>query len=134
MAKTAAERQAEYRKKRAVAGNNGERRINTWVATGTALALVRLSNRYGVTQRDMLERLVLAADQQIVSTLDPDSQEWTNYFRLRSNGYLINHEIWIPKTSWRRWLGAAPPHEHRCACQPTVPATFVRPLSCASSS
>ena len=80
MAKTVAERQAEYRKKRAVAGNNGERRINTWVATGTALALVRLSNRYGVTQRQMIERLVIEADQQIVSALDPDSQEWTNYF------------------------------------------------------
>lgn len=80
MAKTAAERQAEFRKNRATARENGERRINTWVTTGAALALVRLSKRYGVTQREMLERLILAADQQIVATLNPDSQEWSDYF------------------------------------------------------
>ena len=80
MSKTAAERQADYRKKRATAGDNGDRRINTWVTTGAALALGRLSMRYGVTQRDMLERLILAADQQIVNALDPTSEEWITYF------------------------------------------------------
>ncbi len=45
MPKTAAERQAAYRARRPFAGtdNNGERRINTWVNTGTYLALKRLS-------------------------------------------------------------------------------------------
>lgn len=80
MVKTVAERQAEYRKKRATAGDNGERRINTWVTTGAALALGRLAKRYGVTQRQMLERLILSADQQIVSAIDPDSKEWSEYF------------------------------------------------------
>jgi hypothetical protein len=28
----------------------------------------------------MLERLILAADQQILDTLDPDSKEWSEYF------------------------------------------------------
>ena len=45
MAKTAAERQAAYRKNRATAGDNGERRINVWVSTATALALQRLARR-----------------------------------------------------------------------------------------
>lgn len=80
MAKTQAERQAVYRAKRATAGENGERRINAWVTTGAALALARVSRRYGVTRRQMLERLILAADQQIVSALDPDSEEWAVYF------------------------------------------------------
>ena len=82
MAKTAAERQAAYRKQRATAGENGERRINTWVATSAALALGRLAKRYGVTQREMLERLILEANQQIVKSLDIDSQEWSDYFNV----------------------------------------------------
>lgn len=80
MAKTPAERQADYRKNRPTAGDNGEKRINTWVTTGAALALARLANRYGVTQRQMLERLILTADQQILNALDPDSEEWKDYF------------------------------------------------------
>ena len=80
MAKTTAERQAAYRKARATAGENGERRINTWVSTGAFLALQRLSKRYGVTQREMIERLVLASDNQILEAIDPDSDEWKDYF------------------------------------------------------
>jgi hypothetical protein len=79
-ARTAAERQAAYRKARPTAGENGERRISTWVSTSAALALNRLARRYGVTQRDMLERLIKAADGEIVATLDPTSPEWTAYF------------------------------------------------------
>lgn len=80
MATSTAERQAKYRRSRAYAGDNGERRINTWVSSGTALALGRLAKRNGVTQREMLERLVLGADQQILSALDPESSEWEEYF------------------------------------------------------
>ena len=80
MAKTVAERQAAYRKGRADAGENGERRLNTWVSTSSFLALDRLAKRYGVTKREMIERLVLEADQKIVGSLDPDSREWEEYF------------------------------------------------------
>jgi hypothetical protein len=80
MAMSTAERQAAYRKKRATAGENGDRRINTWATTGTVLALGRLSRRYGVTQREMLERLIVSADEQIVGALEPDTEEWRQYF------------------------------------------------------
>ncbi len=80
MAKTVAQRQAAYRKSRPEAGENGERRINAWVSTAAFLALGRLARSYGVTQREMIERLVLASDQQIVDSLDPDSAEWEAYF------------------------------------------------------
>ncbi len=57
MAKTASERQKDYRNRRSMAGDNGERRINTWVTTAVALALKRLAARYGVTHREMMEKL-----------------------------------------------------------------------------
>ncbi len=82
MAKTAAERQADYRDRRATAGDNGEKRINTWVDAGVALALDRLAQHHKLSKRAMLERLVLAADEGIVSTLDPDSVEWATYFEV----------------------------------------------------
>lgn len=77
MAKTAAERQAAYRLRR----NDVDRdkRLNTWVTSRTHYALNRLANRYGVTQREMLERLVCEADDAILKTIDLASPEWGDY-------------------------------------------------------
>jgi hypothetical protein len=82
MAKTAAQRQAAYRARRAQAGSdgNGERRLSVWVSTEAALALGRLAGRYGITKREMLERLVLAEDKRILDEISLDSAEWTAYF------------------------------------------------------
>ncbi len=84
MAKTAAQRQAQYRARRVNAGPNGdgERHLNTWVATGAFLALRRLARRYGATKREMIERLVLDADRDIVSSMDIDTPEWDAYFNV----------------------------------------------------
>jgi hypothetical protein len=80
MAQSGAERQATYRQRRATAGDNGDRRISTWVATGAALALERLARHHGVSQRAMLEQLVTAADERISRRLDPTSPAWAAYF------------------------------------------------------
>ena len=66
MTKTAAERQKEYRARRQFAGEdgNGERRITAYVSTRAALALRRLANSYGVTQRDLLERLLVTEEEK----------------------------------------------------------------------
>ncbi len=82
MAKSNAERQAKYRSKRLESGKNGdgELRLNLWVNTGVALGLARLARCYGVTKREMLERLVLAADQNVVAELELDSPEWDAYY------------------------------------------------------
>lgn len=82
MAKTTAQRQAAYRDRRATAGENGERRINTWVSTDAALALDRLARHHKLSKREVLERLVLAADEGISARLDPDSAEWATYFEV----------------------------------------------------
>jgi len=88
MAKTAAERQKDYRAKRPFAGDNGERRLNTWISSSTHFALERLAASYGVTKREMLEKLVLAADEEVMKKLNGlDSPEGEAYLAgsLRSN-------------------------------------------------
>lgn len=76
--RSAAERQAAYRARRTE--GEGDRRINTWVSSAAALALARLARRYGVTQREMLERLIKAADDEVLQGLELDSPEWDAYF------------------------------------------------------
>ena len=84
MSKSAAERQAAYRRKRPFAGKegNGQRRLNTWLDTGPSLALARLARRNAVSQRVMLERLIVAADEAIFMKLGMDTPEWAEYFAL----------------------------------------------------
>ena len=78
MAKTAAQRQAHYRARRN--DGDGERRINSWVTSGTDYALDRLAIRQGITRRAILERLIVEADAAILCTLDIDTPEWDAYF------------------------------------------------------
>ena len=82
MAKTAAQRQAQYRARRPHAGDdgNGERRLNLWVSTRADLAVKRLARRYCVTKRQIIERLAIAEDDRISSDIDLDSPEWNEYF------------------------------------------------------
>lgn len=82
MAKSAAERQAAYRARQLSAGANGDgqRRVSMWLSTGAALALARLARRYGVTQRELVETMVLAEDDRILATIAIDSLEWDEYF------------------------------------------------------
>jgi hypothetical protein len=82
MAKTLAQRQKAYRDKRQFAGKdgNGERRLNAWVSTRASLALERLAKRYGVTKRDMIERLVVTEEDRLLSGMNSDSPEWRQYF------------------------------------------------------
>jgi hypothetical protein len=82
MALTTAQRQAAYRARRATAGEsgNGDRRLDMWVSTEADLALARLAQRYAVTRRQMLERLITRADDAIVRRLEPDSAQWDAYF------------------------------------------------------
>ena len=78
MAKTSAERQAAYRARRN--DGEGEHRVHTWICTPAHFALARLAGCYGVTKREMIERLVLAADEDVVKTLELDTPAWDAYF------------------------------------------------------
>jgi hypothetical protein len=82
MAKTTAQRQAQYRARRQTAGQdgNGERQLSTWVSTGAFLGLARLARRYGVTKRELIEGLVKIEDDRVIATLEMDTPEWDEYF------------------------------------------------------
>jgi hypothetical protein len=81
MAKSAAERQAAYRKQRPFAGpgGNGERRLNTYISTRASIALERLAVRYGVTKAAMLEKLIIAEDDRISEALEYGTPEYEAY-------------------------------------------------------
>jgi hypothetical protein len=78
MPKSSAQRQAAYRSRRD--DGDGDYRLNTWISSSAHFALQRLARRYGVTQRGMIERLVLAADQELLNALEHDTSEWEHYF------------------------------------------------------
>lgn len=80
MGKTNSERQAAYRARRAEAGDNGERRLNTWVSTAAALALQRLALHHGLTQRALLERLLIEAQDDVTADFGPDDPERDKFF------------------------------------------------------
>jgi hypothetical protein len=89
MAKTAAQRQAAYRARRNHAGHDGggERRLSVWVSTSTWLAIARLARRYAVTQRALIERLVIKEDERVLAAIELDSPQWHAYF----NDQLLRH-------------------------------------------
>jgi hypothetical protein len=68
MALTGAERQKRYRENRKMA-DNGYRQINTWISTEAYEALRRMARRNGVTQREMLERLLIDVQERIMRRL-----------------------------------------------------------------
>lgn len=83
MPKTSAERQAAYRARRPMVGSSGERRLNTWVSTGTHMALERIATRDGVTQRQVLERLIRVEDDRILAGMAPETPEWIAYLGIK---------------------------------------------------
>lgn len=86
MAKSNAERQAAYRARRNERNNgDGEGLLNMLIKIQAKFALKRLANRYGVTEKAMIEKLLLDEDEKFVKTLAIDTEEWNNYFLLRSN-------------------------------------------------
>jgi hypothetical protein len=82
VAKTTAQRQAANRVRQDCGGAHGnrQRRVSMSLGTGAALALAKLARSYGVTQRALIERMVLEEDARVLATLATDSAEWDSYF------------------------------------------------------
>lgn len=84
MTTTSAERQRAYRARRWLAGDNGERRLQSWVSSGTDFALDRLARHLKTTRRAVLEKLILDADAAIGRGMSDEAFE--QYVALPRNG------------------------------------------------
>lgn len=86
MTDTTAQRQARYMANRPMAGTegNGEHRLNMWIDSRAYYELGRLARRYGVTRREMIERLVCVEDDRILATLHIHTAELDHYFQSKT--------------------------------------------------
>ena len=75
MTTTHAERQRAYRQRHRKAVEGARSRINNSVASRAKLALERLAQHYGVTQAQLLERLVREEQARLLATLPSARQE-----------------------------------------------------------
>jgi hypothetical protein len=79
---TPAERQRKYRENRKLA-DNGYRQINTWISTEAYEALRRMARRDGVTKRELLERMLIDAQNHLTSQMSDD--EFAEYLLLSND-------------------------------------------------
>jgi hypothetical protein len=78
-AKSSAQRQADYRARKLCSADLGCSYLQMWVDTRAKLALDRLAFHDGISAQRVLERLIIEADDKILSNLDMDSPAWHNY-------------------------------------------------------
>ena len=79
MALTNAERQARYRAARKI-GSTEDQRLNLYISKDACGKLGDLAKGYGVTKREILDRLITEEYQQVVGSLVVDSPVWDAFF------------------------------------------------------
>ena len=71
-----AERQARYKKTRYQANNgDGEYQLNCWITSQAKFALKRLAKHHGITQRAVLEWLLIESDETTWRSLNEEQQD-----------------------------------------------------------
>lgn len=78
MPKSPAERQAAYRQKHLHDFDGTKSRLNLLIEHRAKLALARLANRYGVTQTELLERMILEAQTRELDGMS--AEDTTAYY------------------------------------------------------
>lgn len=71
-----AKRQAEYRKRHIKEGS--DQRLNVILGLDAKRALDRMAKHYSVTNKNVLERLLLEAQSQLIEQMD--GQQQSNYY------------------------------------------------------
>lgn len=71
-----AKRQAEYRKRHIKEGS--DQRLNVILGLDAKLALERMAKHYGVTNKNVLERLLLDAQSRLIEDMEDEQQ--TRYY------------------------------------------------------
>lgn len=74
--KNNAKRQAEYRKRHIKEGS--DQRLNVILGLDTKRALERMAKHYGVTNKNVLERLLLEAQSRLIEDMEDEQQ--TRYY------------------------------------------------------
>ena len=89
---TGAERQAAYRRRCREGRFGGEgkdaRELKAWITTDAFLALARQARHYGVTKREMLERVIGDGQKKTLATIKGTPAEdayWKVFKSLRRN-------------------------------------------------
>ena len=67
-----AKRQAEYRQRRLKEGS--DQRLNVILDLHAKLALERMARHYGVSNKELLERVLLATQSQLIADMDGELQ------------------------------------------------------------
>jgi len=78
MAKTNAERQADFRKKNLVLEGGTKERLNMLVSVTTKAKLERIAFHYGVTKTEVIERLLAKEESAILEQLP--SMQASDYY------------------------------------------------------
>lgn len=77
-AKSSAERQAAYRERMKKVGSMtdfGKSNVNAWIGSRAKFALERLALHSGMTRADMLEQLILQADELVKKGMSFEERE-----------------------------------------------------------
>lgn len=92
MAKSNADFQREYRERKKAEGTERKPRINTYIDLEAKAALERLASLYGLSQREVMERVLIHAERITVSEyLTQDELE--PYYQERLKKDVISHKI-----------------------------------------
>ena len=83
MAKTAAERQAAYRRRHLKDEHAKAERLNAVIDVHAKRALERLSTCYGVTQRQVLERVLITAEHDVLDQVAQLANGQADYYEKR---------------------------------------------------
>jgi hypothetical protein len=75
-----AKRQAEYRKRHMKEGS--DQRLNVILALDAKLALERMAKHNGVTNKNLLERVLLEAQSRLLEDMDGEQQ--TRYYDVKT--------------------------------------------------
>ena len=90
MAKTNAQRQAAYRVRQLEAVDGAGERLNTIIDVHAKSALERLAKCYGVTQREVLERLITGFEGVTVKRLGDLPNGQTDYYEGKGKQLIEN--------------------------------------------
>jgi hypothetical protein len=60
----------------------GQQHVHIWISDGVYLALERLAKCYGITKKDMLEKLIVDEDEKVLHGTNLESAEGQRYLSL----------------------------------------------------